>query len=805
MSIDVPLHSEKTDTRMGCWPVLVTLLILGIGLVRLIAEVIETAGNPSPLGDMLWSLGITLLLATVLALLRWRAQSIRLRACYTTWLLSLLPSLFLLPVLWIAPAYSQQALFIQATLLGIYALCVRWIVGPRTTRGTRPQAVWMALFCVMLLGYPWLVWGSLGSLTDIALSVLIAGLFGWSAAQILARFWLRSYKLAASTPGRDLFVGGWVVTIALLLMVRNLGFNGGSMVLALLCLTLGWLVMAVSSLGFNTQRKAALNWLAIAILVGGSMAFPLLFTDSDTLPLLYVFQAEAGLWAWLAALISMAGVLLLTLVVRLSQRWLMGPLSRWVVVVAFVLSGVGAGVIYTIWGTPGLYGDALFVILRDQADLTTITEVQPHAARRQAVYDSLVAHANHTQSELRQDLSRWGLAYEPYYLVNGVQVEGNLLVAWWLARHPAVDRVVPAPLLRPLPVSPSGMGGEEITPITAMLWNLEAVEAERAWIELGIRGEGIVIGQSDTGVQWDHPQLQSGYRGATGVEVDHNYHWFDPWQQSPIPIDVIGHGTHTLGTAVGDDVGVAPDASWISCRNMERNLGNAAYYLDCLQFMLAPFPLNGDPLLDGDPQRAAHVLNNSWGCPQATEGCDPRTLQPAFDALRTAGLFVVVSAGNDGPACSSLDAAPAIYDAGFTVGASTATADLAPFSSVGPVLSDGSNRIKPDLLAPGVEILSSLPIDVYGPADGTSSAGPHVAGVVALMWSANPALIGDIETTEQILIDTATPFTGTVLTMPFILSEPCDLSIDGSPNIFAGYGIVNAYRAVERALALASQ
>ncbi len=802
MTLDVPLPSQRTSTRLGCWPFLVTLLVAGIGLARLVAKALEIGTAPQQFRDSLWTLGITLLLAAVLALLRWRAHTVRLRACYTTWLLSLILPVLLLPTTWIAPAQSQLAALIQVLILAVYALLVRWIVGARTARGTRAVALWMALASAIMLGYPWLVWGSLGSLTDIILALLAAMLFGWSAAQIIARFWLRSLKLAATTPGRDLLVGGWVIGISLVLMTRNLGFNGGSLVISIAFLSLGWLVMAVSMLGRNYHNKAALNWPAVALLLGGVVAFPLLFADTDTLSLLYVAQAEAGLWGWLAALITLLGGVVLAVLLGLARTWLKAPGAQWGAILLVGLSCVGAAIIYTTWGNPGLHGDALFVILTEQADLTSVAEIDPVEARREAVYVTLVDHANRTQADLRAELDRWGIAYTPYYLVNGLKVEGNLFVLWWLTRNPAVDRVLPAPLLRPLPAAIFGMPGEEAVPTSERLWNLAAIEAPRVWTDLGVRGEGIVIGQSDSGVQWDHRELRAAYRGAQGATLDHNYNWFDAWADAPAPLDDIGHGTHTLGSALGAAVGVAPGAQWIGCRNMERNLGNAAYYLDCLQFMLAPFPLDGDPFVDGDPARAPQVLNNSWGCPQATEGCDADSLQPALDALRAAGTFVVVSAGNDGPSCSSLDAAPAIYAASFTVGASTRSADLAAFSSVGPVLADGSNRIKPDLLAPGVEIFSSVADNQYASADGTSSAGPHIAGVVALLWSANPALIGDIATTEKILIETATPFTGTVAAMPFVLDAPCPLSKDAVPNVFAGYGIVNAYRAVERAMAM---
>ncbi len=238
-------------------------------------------------------------------------------------------------------------------------------------------------------------------------------------------------------------------------------------------------------------------------------------------------------------------------------------------------------------------------------------------------------------------------------------------------------------------------------------------------------------------------------------------------------------------------IGVAPEAEWFGCVNLARNLGNPARYLDCMQFMLAPYPQSGDPFKDGDPTRAAHVINNSWGCPPI-EGCDANALAPAVNALRAAGIFVVASAGNEGPRCGSVSDPIAIYDAAFSVGAVDRFGNIASFSSRGPVTVDGSGRIKPDILAPGVDVLSSLPGNAYGPNSGTSMAGPHVVGVVALMWSAQPKLIGDIHRTEQILIETARPYTG--------LQGKC--SNGGRPNNDAGYGSVDAYAAVKAALAI---
>ncbi|MEP6895884.1 MAG: S8 family serine peptidase, partial [Chloroflexota bacterium] len=144
-----------------------------------------------------------------------------------------------------------------------------------------------------------------------------------------------------------------------------------------------------------------------------------------------------------------------------------------------------------------------------------------------------------------------------------------------------------------------------------------------------------------------------------------------------------------------------------------------------------------------------------------------------------------------GPNCSTINAPLSLYDSVFSVGAIDRNGNVADFSSRGPVTADGSGRMKPDIVAPGVNILSSLPGGTYGEASGTSMAGPHVVGVVALLWSADPSLIGDIDRTEQILTDTAQPYAGSKATGCFD---------GGTPNAAYGYGVVDVYAAVKEAL-----
>jgi hypothetical protein len=241
---------------------------------------------------------------------------------------------------------------------------------------------------------------------------------------------------------------------------------------------------------------------------------------------------------------------------------------------------------------------------------------------------------------------------------------------------------------------------------------------------------------------------------------------------------------------------------------MRRGLGNPGSYVECMEFFLAPYPHGGDPFHDGDVSLAPHVVNNSWACPDV-EGCLPDTLRGAVDALRAAGIMMVTSAGNDGPACGTLTTPPATYDAAFSVAATDDTRVVAAFSSRGPV----HGSIKPDVAAPGSDVRSSVSGGGYGYADGTSMAGPHVAGLVALLWSADPGLIGDVDATESIICQTAAPRPvdiacpsdgsvpqGTQAGLPEGPSCACG-GVTGVPNNVYGCGFIDVEAAVRAVIA----
>jgi subtilisin family serine protease len=236
-------------------------------------------------------------------------------------------------------------------------------------------------------------------------------------------------------------------------------------------------------------------------------------------------------------------------------------------------------------------------------------------------------------------------------------------------------------------------------------------------------------------------------------------------------------------------VGMAPGTKWIGCRNMNVGTGTPATYTECYQWFMAPTDLNGQ---NPDPTKAPHVINNSWACP-ASEGCtDPNVLLTVVGNVRAAGIVTVHSAGNSGSSCSSINTPAAIYDASFTVAATTSNDTIASFSSRGPVTVDGSNRFKPDIAAPGQSIRSTTRYDNYGSMSGTSMAAPHVAGLVALILDADPTLIGQVDAIEQLIRDTAVPKTTT---------DGCGGdSSTAVPNHTYGYGRIDAQPIVDLVL-----
>jgi serine protease AprX len=438
------------------------------------------------------------------------------------------------------------------------------------------------------------------------------------------------------------------------------------------------------------------------------------------------------------------------------------------------------------------------VVLSDQADLSGAAMFRAKTDKGRFVRDTLWNKAQATQSPILQWLRERGIEHRSFYIVNALWVKADRAVAEALAARTDVARVEGNPRIQNFPQglhaieSPSQPNSPEtVEP------GISYTHAPQVWA-LGHTGEGIVVAGADTGFRWTHNAIKPHYRGWDGVTADHDYNWHDSihdssgnpcGNDSPFPCDDAGHGTHTIGIAIGDDgagnqIGMAPGAQCIGCRNMDAGVGTPARYMECMEFFLAPYPVGGDPS-QGDPTKAPDLTTNSWVCPP-DEGCSPNTLRSAVQSQRIAGIEMVAGAGNNGSDCSTLYYPPAIYDASYTVGALNTGRDLiASFSSRGPVTVDGSNRLKPDITAPGTNNRSSYNTSdtAYALLSGTSMATPHIAGSVALLWSARPELRPDLDATEGTLNNAAV----------HINSSECG---SGIPNNVYGWGRVDVFAAV---------
>jgi subtilisin family serine protease len=442
--------------------------------------------------------------------------------------------------------------------------------------------------------------------------------------------------------------------------------------------------------------------------------------------------------------------------------------------------------------------DALIVFARASPALAPLAADADYKLRRRALVDALRTHADTTQRGVRAWLDAHAIEYRSYWIANVIQARLPQSALAALAARGDVLRIkqntqiaMALPRAEPAPRAPDSIS-----------WGVSKIDAPAVWAA-GYNGQGVVVGSEDTGHQWDHPALQAHYRGWDGTAADHDYNWHDAihdaaagnscGSDSPAPCDDNGHGTHTVGTMAGDDgathqIGVAPGAKWIGCRNMDGGNGTPARYIECMQWMLAPTDLNGD---NPNPDLAPDVLGNSWSCP-ASEGCTVGDeLEAAVESIVAGGILFVESAANDGPACGTITTPPATYDASFVVGATDSNDRMASYSSRGPVTT--STLFRPDLSAPGSSVPSSYthPPGSYANLTGTSMASPHVTGTVALMLSVDPDIRGYPAVIAAYLRE-ATITEG--ITDP---SNPgCGgLTMSDWPNYQAGYGRLDAYNA----------
>ncbi|PGL68979.1 S8 family serine peptidase [Bacillus sp. AFS055030] len=434
--------------------------------------------------------------------------------------------------------------------------------------------------------------------------------------------------------------------------------------------------------------------------------------------------------------------------------------------------------------------DTVKVANEAKAKNKQLSNVKKELVVRSSIVSELRIKADSSQSNLKKYLAKEKnngnvKDIESFYIVNGMAVTASEEVMRNIAAMPEVESIKPNGITKL--IEPEKTTGAAVQAVDNVEWGLKQIGAPDVWT-LGIDGTGIVVGSIDTGVQWDHPALKTKYRGYDPNNPDkpnHEFNWFDATEtHGSVPYDDLGHGTHTVGTMVGSEpngtnqIGVAPGAKWIAAKAFTEDGGTDEDLIEAGEWMLAPKDRNGVP----HPEMAPDVINNSWG---GSPGIDDwyRTI---IKNWRAANIFPEFSAGNTtpyNPGGPGSVANPANYPESFATGATDVNNKLAGFSLRGP--SPYGGIIKPEISAPGVNIRSSVPGGKYeGGWNGTSMAGPHTSGLVALLRQANSSLT--IDEIEKIIEQTATPCT--------------DSAYPTTPNNGYGYGVINAFKAVTSVL-----
>jgi len=424
------------------------------------------------------------------------------------------------------------------------------------------------------------------------------------------------------------------------------------------------------------------------------------------------------------------------------------------------------------------------------------------------VYNTLSKAASASQARTANYLTNAGVPYKTHWINNSIYVtRSDLSALSGLMSISGIDSIR-APRTYFL-YEPDKSEAVNDNGINAIEPSLSHIHVDDVW-GMGFTGSGIVVANLDTGVRYTHEALVNQYRGNNGDGTfTHDYNWFDPYGEYSVPTDNNNHGTHTMGTMVGNDggvnqIGVAPGADWMACRACNTSNCSDVALLTCAEFVAAPTTLNGTA---PNPDLRANIVNNSWGdCSQTYDGW----FQNMINIWHAAGIYPVFSNGNTSncgysrPPGLNTVGNPARYGNVTGVGSTGNNNGLyASHSNWGPTdnpdtvnPTGGFNTMKPQVVAPGVDIRSSVAGSdtLYSNNwTGTSMSAPHVSGLVALIWQAAPCLVGDYANTENLIEQTATEI---------IYDDGSALTPTNYPNFATGWGEIDAWAAVNQALTL---
>ncbi len=267
-------------------------------------------------------------------------------------------------------------------------------------------------------------------------------------------------------------------------------------------------------------------------------------------------------------------------------------------------------------------------------------------------------------------------------------------------------------------------------PMKALLeQSVHQIRADSVWSKFGTKGDSVLVGIIDTGIDWADSALGDGI--GQGFKVVGGYNFIN---NTTDPMDDNGHGTHVAGIIAADGgglEGVAPHAKLMAFKVLDQYGGGTE------SNVIAGIERATDPNDDGNSSDKVDVVNMSLG----GSGNPDDAVSTAVDNAVKLGMTFCIAAGNSGQFFGI--GSPGTARLAITVGAVDSLDDLAWFSSKGP--DSASYAIKPDVVAPGVSVSSTFLNNTVKTLSGTSMATPFVTGVCALLkslhknWS--PAII----------------------------------------------------------------
>ncbi len=432
----------------------------------------------------------------------------------------------------------------------------------------------------------------------------------------------------------------------------------------------------------------------------------------------------------------------------------------------------------------------------DYGDLLTIKFSQGVDGVRRA----LKSYAYSTQSSIERLISKFGgVVLNSFWIANAMLVRIKTGYLPYIAESHIVERIVPN-----FEVQISELVKEENFTIASEVtsWGIQRINAPEVW-GMGYNGSGIRICTIDTGVDIEHPAL----RGKMLTLDPENPYYPGGWMAfdssgRPMlmaPQDTHGHGTHVSGTALGGDaenilIGVAPGATLMHVLALPYGRGTFAQTLAAIEWAADPYyidPRTGERVYTGMPP---HIVSMSWG---ARNYYGVEFLTPVKHLLLL-NIVPVAAIGNGG--LGTHDNPGNIWGV-FAIGATDENDNVASFSG-GAIIywpyippewpfndTYPSTYIKPDFAAPGVRIISSIPGGGYAAWSGTSMSTPHVAGLMALLYQATKWDKYQVADVPERLYEV-------------LKSTSLDLGAVGQDTRY-GWGIVDAYAAVKKALEVA--